>query len=293
MIRLMCSKDRQGLQELESKLFKAGVRFEIRGNPLTTALGIARFEIHVDDADLAVASNIWRGCAATDGRADAPGDFTGTRGFNGFVTPTPSGLVIEPNLIPSPAVELLQDDGLDRRADAGRPEPKGDITQATAFLEEDVEALLEREMELANHCSSLEEKVKNLDAALEHSRAELAREVANRSVAEQKLAEAGEAHAALKKDMLSLELRLKATEQALAAANGQLESQAQQQEKLLKARTEEHLQAQACVGTVNDLRSQIRARLAAREKKDMSPPERPKRHATAERMRASIAQVGA
>jgi len=292
MIRLMCSKDRQGLKELESKLSKAGVRFEIRGNPLTAALGITRFEMHVDDADLSAASTIWRGCAAAGGGEDAPGDLRDTRGFNGFVDPAQSELVIEANVIPSPATEPPRNDDLDRRTESGWTEPKEDITRATACLEEEVEALLAREMELANRCSSLEEKVKDLDEALEHSRAELAREVSNRSIAEKKLAEAGEARASLEKEMHALELRLQASEQALADTQSQLDSQARQREELLKARSEEHLQAQACVGTVNDLRSQIRARLAAREKKELAPPEKRKRRATSEKERTRTAHDG-
>lgn len=288
MIRLMCSKDRQGLKELESKLSHAGVRFEIRGNPLTTALGITRFEIHVDDADLAAASNIWRGCLAAESEVDIPGTIGGTQGFNGFVDPAQSDLVIQTKVISSPPAAPPLDDDPDSQTETGRLKPSSDIARATAFLEEDVEALLAHELELANRCSSLEDKVKELEEALEHSRAELAREVSNRSVTEKKLTEADEARASLGKEVHALGLRLKASEQALAATKGQLESHAQQQEELMKARNEEHLQAQANVGVVNDLRDQIRARLAAREKKDSSPPERRKRRSIAEKERARV-----
>ncbi len=288
----MCSKDRQGLSELERKLSKAGIRFEIRGNPLTAALGITRLEIHVDDTDLHAASNIWRGCAATEGEEAAPGDHRGTRGFNGFVDPAQSDRVIEAKVISSPAMEPPRDTGPDRQTETGGGEPKSDIATATACLEEEVEALLVREMEQANRCSSLEEKVKELDAALEHSRAELAREGVNRAATEKKLAEANEARASLEKEVHTLGLRLKASEQALAATRGQLELQAQQQDELLKARSEEHLQKQAYVGLVNDLRSQIRARLAAREKKDLAPPEKRKRRPIAERELVKMGQDG-
>jgi hypothetical protein len=288
----MCSKDRQALKGLESELCRAGIQYEIRGNALTTALGIARLEVHVDQADLPVAANIWRELATAGGAQDTPRNLQGTRGINGFIEPAQSDLVIDAKVIPAPATESPQDDDPDRRPETGRAEPKSDLAQATASLEDEVEALLARELELVNRCSSLAEKVKALDEALEHSRTELAREVSNRSGAEKKLAEVGEARASLEKEMHALELRLKTSEQALAVAQGRLESQAQQREQLMKERSEEHLQTQAYVGTVNDLRSQIRARLAAREKKDLPAPEKRKQRPVVEKERTSIRQAG-
>ena len=88
--------------------------------------------------------------------------------------------------------------------------------------------------------------------------------------------------ASLEKEKHALELRLKASGQALAAAQGQLESEARQREQLMKERSEGHVQTQSYVGTVNDLRSQIRARLAAREKPGSSPPEQRTRRLPAE-----------
>ena len=291
MVRLMCSKDRQELKGLESELCRAGIQHEVRGNPLTAALGITRFEIHVDQADLPVAAKIWRELEAAGGAQDAPRDLQGTPGINGFIEPAQSELVVDANVIPAPATESPRDDDPDRQPESGRAEPKSDLAQATASLEDEVEALLARELELVNRCSSLEEKVKALDEALEHNRAELAREVSNRSGAEKKLAEVGEERASLEKEMHALELRLKTSEQALATAQSRLESQAQQREQLMKERSEDQLQTQAYVGTVNDLRSQIRARLAAREKKDLSSPEKRKRRPVVEKERTSSRQA--
>jgi hypothetical protein len=59
----------------------------------------------------------------------------------------------------------------------------------------------------------------------------------------------------------------------------------------MKERSEEQLQTQAYVGTVNDLRSQIRARLAALEKKDLSSPEKRKRRPVVEIERTSSRQA--
>jgi hypothetical protein len=285
----MCSKDRQELKGLESELCRAGIQHEIRGNPLTAALGLARFEIHVDQADLPVAAKIWRELAAAGDAQDAPRDLQGAPGINGFLEPAQVELVAD--MIPAPATESPRDDDPDRQPETGRAEPKRDLAQATASLEDEVEALLARELELVNRCSSLEEKVKTLDEALEHSRTELAREVSNRSGAEKKLAEVGEGRASLEKEMHALGLRLRTSEQALATAQSRLESQAQQREQLMKERSEEQLRTQAYVGTVNDLRSQIRARLAAREKKDWSSPEKRQRRPVVEKERTSIRQA--
>jgi hypothetical protein len=287
----MCSKDRQELKGLESELCSAGIQHEIRGNPLTAALGLTRFEIHVAQADLPVAAKIWRELAAAGDAQDVPRDLQGTPGINGFIEPAQSELVVDVNMIPAPAKESPQDDDPDRQPETGRAEPKSDLAQATASLEDEVEALLARELELVNRCSSLEKKVKVLDEALEHSRTELASEVSNRSGAEKKLAKVGEGRASLEKEMHALELRLKTSEQALATAQSRLESQAQQREQLMKERSEEQLQTQAYVGTVNDLRSQIRARLAALEKKDLSSPEKRKRRPVVEIERTSSRQA--
>ena len=292
MVRLMCSKDRQDLTGLESELYRAGIQHEIRGNPLTAALGLTRFEIYVDQADLPAASKIWHEFAAAGGAQNVPLSLQSTPEINGFMEPARSELVADAKMIPAPPTESPQDADANRQPEIGRAEPKSDLAQATASLRDEVEALLSRELELVNRCSSLEEKVKTLDQALENSRTELAREVSNRSDAEKKLAEVGEGHGSLKKEMHALELRLKTSEQALATAQSLLSSQAQQREQLMKERNEKQLQTQAYVGTVNELRSQIRARLVALEKKDLSSPDgKLKRRPAGEKERASSRQA--
>lgn len=291
MIKLMCSKDRQGLKDLESELCKAGIQFEVRGNPLTAAFGITRFEVHVGEEDWQAAADIWQGFLAAGGAEDLPVNLRGTRGFNGFVEPAPSDLVVEAKVIAAPATPPPEET-LDRRPETGCAEPKSDLTQATTLLQKEVEALLARDSELVNRCSALEEKIKDLDEALSQSRADHDREASQRSAAEKKLTEVSEARAALQKEVQALELRLQASEQALAATQGRIESQAQQREQLMKERQAEQLQTQAYVGTVNDLRSQIRARLAAREKKDVASPGTRKRRPTVEKERTRVLQDG-
>lgn len=268
MIRLMCSNDRQGLKALESKLNQAGIQSEIRGNPLTAVLGIARFELFVPEEQMPAASELCQGFTAAGNGEGSPGNLRPARGFSVVVEPAQADLLIEAKTISAPSLEPAADNSSTDVPANGATEPASDLAQATALLQEEVEALLAREHKLVDRCSSLEEKVKTLNAALTQARADLAREASNRSSAEKKLAEAGEARALLEKEMGALELRLKTSEQALAACQERLDAQTRQREQLLKARREEQAQRQASLGALNDLRSRVKARLTAKKKAD-------------------------
>ena len=69
--RLMCSRDRQELETLKSKLSKAAIPSEIRYNPVAAERGITPFEIVVDERDLFRASKVHQGLE-TAARADDP-----------------------------------------------------------------------------------------------------------------------------------------------------------------------------------------------------------------------------
>jgi predicted nucleic acid-binding Zn-ribbon protein len=336
MTRLMSSNDRQEVETLKRKLFKAGIRSEIRGNPLANVLGITRHEVFIDERDLLRASKVRHDLetvVSTDHAAGSPG---GGRGINSIVEGEESELVTDAEVLPAPSTESPREERPGRGPETGGTEPKGEFAQATALLEKEVEELLVRESSLVNRCSSLEEKLKVLDESLAQIRADLARESSNRSSAEKKLAGVCEARASLEKEMQTLEVRFKASAQSLATSQAQLESQtgelsvqqvrianlekevssrdtqleriaeslaqaragmdelknlrlaaeqksaalaaarkslesqlaeqAKQQEQLLRERRDEHEQMRACVGKVNDIRSRVRAKLAAKEK---------------------------
>ena len=336
MIRLMCSNDRQEVETLKRKLFRAGIGSEIRGNPVASVLGIARLEVFIDARDLLRASKVRHALETLVSADDPAGIPGGGREINGIVKDEASELVTEVEVLPSPSTEPPWEESPGREPETGGAEPKVEFAQATASLEEEVEELLVRESRLVNRCSSLEEKLKVRDESLAQARADFAREASNRSSAEKKLAGVCEARASLEKEMQALEVRFKASEQALAASQAQLESQtrefsvqqvrianlekevasrdtqleriaeslaqtragleelknlrlaaeqksadlaaarkslesqlaqeAQQREQLLSERRDEHEQMRACVGKVNDLRSRVRAKLAAKEK---------------------------
>jgi len=266
---------------------------------------------------------------------DAAGSPGGGGRVNGFVEGEGSELVTDAEVLPPPSSEPSREECPGRGPETAGAGTEGDFAQATALLEQEVEELLVREGKLIDRCSSLQGKVNTLDESLAQARADLAREVSNRSSAEKKLAEICEARASLEEEMQALGVRFKASEQALAASQARLESQtrefsdqqarvanlekdvssrdgqleriaesltiaragteqekdlrlaaeqksgdlaaalkslecqlaqqAQQREQLLSERRDEHEQMRACVVKVYDLRSRVRAKLAAKE----------------------------
>jgi len=336
MTRLMCSKDRQEVETLKSKLFRAGIRSEVRSNPIARDLGITRLEVFIDERDLPRASKVRQDLETVVSPDDAAGSPGGGGRVNGFVEGEGSELVTDAEVLPPPSTEPPREENPGRGHETGGAEPGGEFAQATALLERIVEELLVAESKSIDHCSSLEEKVKTLDESLAQARADLAGEVSNRSSAEKKLAGVCEARASLEEEMQALEVRFKECEQTLAASQARLESQtrefsdqqatianlekdvssrdaqleriaesltkaragmeqekdlrlaaeqksgdlaaalkslecqlaqqARQREQLLSERRDEHEQMRACVVKVYDLRSRVRAKLAAKEK---------------------------
>lgn len=275
MIRLMCSDDRKGLEALESRLYQAGIRSEIRGNPLTAALGISRFEIHVEETDWQAASEVCQELAMGE-RVETPPNFQGGRDRRGFARTARTEVIIEAETISPVAPGAKTDNSAGFRAEAAPAEIPDNLAEATALLKDEVEALLARETKLVDYCASLEEKVKTLEEALARARADLTRELSHRSSTEKKLVEVTAVRDALEQDRQAVEVRLKASEQALASAQARIESQIRQQEQLLKQRKVEHSQIQAYAGTVQELRSRLKGRLAAKKKPGTTAAEEPR-----------------
>jgi hypothetical protein len=222
MTRLMCSRDRQELEALKSRLSKAGIPSEIRYNPVVAMLGSTQLEVFVHERDLLSASKVCQGFQTAISADDAPGSPGGNRTINGFVKREAPELVIEAEVLPSPSTESPQEEHPRCEPETGGAEPEGEFAQAIALLEKQVEELLVAESKLIDRRSALEEKVKTLDESLAQARADLAGEVSNRSSAEKKLTEVCEERALLGKEMQALELRFKASEQTLAASQARI-----------------------------------------------------------------------
>jgi predicted nucleic acid-binding Zn-ribbon protein len=250
--RLMCSRNRQELETLQSKLSKAGIPSEIRCNSVAANRGIIPLEIVVDERDLFRASKVCQGRETAVSADDATGSPGGGRTINGFVKSEESELVTEAEVVPSPSTEPPREENPGRGHETGGAEPGGEFAQATALLERIVEELLVAESKSIDHCSSLEEKVKTLDESLAQARADLAGEVSNRSSAEKKLTEVCEARALLEKEMQALEVRFKALDESLAQARadlaGEVSNRSSAEKKLAgvceaRASLEEEMQA--------------------------------------------------
>ena len=199
MIRLTSSNDRQEVETLKRKLFKAGIRSEIRGNPLANVLGITRHEVFVDERDMLRASKVRHDLQTVVSVDDADGSPGGGGGINGIVEGEEAELVTDAEVLPPLSTESPREERPGRAPETGGTEPKGEFAQATALLEKEVEELLVRESSLVNRCSSLEEKLKGLDESLAQARADLAREASNRSSVEKKLAGVCETRASFNK----------------------------------------------------------------------------------------------
>jgi hypothetical protein len=273
MTRLMCSSDRQEVETLKSKLFRAGIRSEIRSNPLACKLGFTQLDIFIEDRDLFGASKVRQSLGTVVSADGAPGSSAGGRRTNDSAEVEESELVTDVQVLSSPATEPPRPESPGPEPGTGGAKPESEFAQATALLEKEVEELLVHESKLADRCFSLVENVKALDESLAQARTDLAREVSNRSSAEAKLTEVGAARALLEKEMRALEVRFKASE--LKSANledvrksleCQLSQQAQQWQQLLSQRREEYEYLRVCVGRVNDLRSRVRAKLVPTER---------------------------
>src|ERR1039458_5941284 len=100
--------------------------------------------------------------------------------------------------------------------------------------------------------------------------ADLEKEVSSRDTQAERVAESLAKTRAGLEELRNLRLAAEQKSADLEAARKLLESQltqqAQQREQLLRERRDEHEQMRASVGKVNDLRSRVMAKLAAKEK---------------------------
>ena len=99
MTRLMCTRDRQEVETLKSKLFRAGIRSEIRNNPLASEVGVTQLDIFIDERDLFGASKVRQSLETVVGADDAPRSPEGCRRINGPVEVEESELVTEIELL--------------------------------------------------------------------------------------------------------------------------------------------------------------------------------------------------
>ena len=225
MTRLMCSKERNQVEFVKKELSRAGIRTEIRSNPLAAALRVSRLELWVqDERDFMMASKLYAELEARFG--ERPGSTWSDHDSSVQVIveePQPK----RPTRVPDNALRLRgpEPEPVAPGNNGGSPD---ELEQASVLLEQEIEALLARETGLEQKCESLQSKVKALTESAAQSQAQAGREVAAREAVEKKAALMAEAQMALQRELQETRSLLHARDQTLASAKTEL--QAKQQE---------------------------------------------------------------
>ncbi len=245
MTRFICSHDRTEIEAVKKELFLAGIRSEVRSNPLAQALRVTRLELWLEDErDMFNASKLYAGIQARgNGKSGAP----------------PSPRKHEPAEVyvevdePTPARNHQSGSS---RASSSDPEGSDNdaLINASALLEKEIEAVLQRESELAGTCASLHTKLNSMAQELARAQAELASEKENREAAEKKQST----------ELAALRESVERERSARATAEEQLEREKRSRDETLKTvqvkldKTLQQLQSQQMA--VVELRKEIVAK---------------------------------
>lgn len=231
MTRLMCSTERKEVEELKSKLFRAGIRSEILSNPIAHALGIVRLEIHIPEADFVDASRIHQEFLAARNNDWASNGAPRSSG-NGRAGDEEVEVLVEPERL-SPANLQLGPSNRGAEARAGRPgDASGDLTQAAVLLEKEIEEVLARDHQLAQQSAALQGQVKTLEESLAAAQGRLESQTRELKLQQAKVGE-------LSKEIASRDGQLGTLAESLAQTRAALES-----ERGLRQVTEQKLSEQ-------------------------------------------------
>lgn len=296
MTRLMCSKDRTEVEFIKKELFRAGIRSEIRSNPVAAALRVNRLELWVqDERDYLTASKLFEALQSRDHQRQAA------------VEAAPVAALPPAEL--RAKVEVEDPDPPARGSQGGKPGPDldaaaaavvdepsvgdEDIEQASVWLEKEIEELLARESKLTEDCAVLQQEVRSLKESLGQAQAQVTKEAESRAAAEKRAAEFAALRASLESDlaqrsraeeqlqrqMKELQAQARPREEALAAAQAKLEAKTRelqsQQSSLAKLHTEmasREAQTEKLRENLAQLRTEVaqerERRIAAEEKAD-------------------------
>lgn len=260
MLRLMCSKERNQVEFVKEELLRAGIPAEIRSNPLAAALRVTRLEVWLrDERDFMVASKLYLKLQARMGdRPDFAWADNDTVAIGTAVDP-------QPTLAISVADRTARLREMDQKADAPgkNGESADELEQASALLEQEIEALLARETKLEQKCDSLQGRVKALTESLAQAQAQAAKETAAREMAEKKAAVIADTRGALERELRETQHQLQKRDQSLASAKTDLQA------KLQESRTHDAKVAdlkKELVETHDQLVRETETRLAAEER---------------------------
>jgi hypothetical protein len=288
MMMLMCSERREEVAAVKSELFKAGIRSQIRENPVTAALRIRRVELWVEkERDHLAARKVYSGIQARGGNGHEP-----------TVAEDSTEISIEmdgpPGLPEGAAGGRVAD--LDTQNPSQRP--GGELEEASVLLEKEIEELLKRDDALAENCVTLRREVENLTRSLSESQAAAEKKAAEsatlRNSLEGELAERRRSEEQLKGEVGELQSRLKSGEETLSEKQRSLETALQQ------LQTQQATVAQLRKGIVlreqesdanRRLMSKAQAELAVEKESRMAAEEKAARSAQAqERLEAQLVE---
>lgn len=285
MTRLMCSKDQREVEDLKSKLFRAGIRSEVSVNPLASALGVLRLEIHIHDSDYLEASRIHKEFLAT--RNGDPVSESEEAGGGAQSDRKELPFVVEPLRSP-PAKARLQPPALPEPSQAGEQEiPGGDLAEAAALLEKEIEDVLAGNRDLEGRCSTLQDQVKALEASLAQAQEKMAQQSSDHSAVEQRLEDANAARTRMEKELDGANKHFKSAELSLQKANEQIESQARelkQQQAKADALRKEIASKDDQLGKLSGELSQTRAKLENEKELRQAAEQKASDHAAARKL---------
>jgi len=176
MTRFICSQKRSEIEAVKKELFRAGIRSEIRNNPLAEALRVTRLELWLEDErDLFNASKLY--AALQESAPAKPPEVIPA------APESPTTSFIEAD-VPDTTEQPHQD--ANGAPDPGGEPPADELSQASVLLEKEIEQALERESRLSDTCASLRNQLKELTEKLAQNQTELNRETEERAATERK-----------------------------------------------------------------------------------------------------------
>jgi len=232
----MCSTQQEEVGAVKRELFRAGIRSEIRTNPLAAALNITRLELWVEnDNDYFAAQKFYATMQARSGNGHEPADIEDSSG--------PS-LDVEDLPVPTALSAHRGAGGLngkDKSLHSG-----GELEQVSLLLEKEIEEILEREDALSETCAALRSEVESLTRSLSESQAAAEKKAAEfaalRTSLEREAAEHTRSEGQLKGEVRELQSRLKSVEETLSERQKKLEATLEQlqtqQSKVVELRKE-------------------------------------------------------
>lgn len=236
MTRLMCSTQQEEIGAVKRELFRAGIRSEIRENPLAAALNITRLELWVEnDKDYFAAQKFYAGMQARAGNGHEPADGEESTGAS-----------INPEVALSSSRWAVSRGAAGRDGNGKSQLPGGELEQVSLLLEKEIEEILEREDALSEDCSTLRGEVENLSRSLSESQAAAEKKAvefaALKISLEREVAEHARSEDQLKGEVRELQSLLKSAEGTLVERQRRLETTLEQlqtqQAKVVELRKE-------------------------------------------------------